>query len=116
MLSARPISRAEADAAGLFVVGPHADKFDDAVFFQNLIDQPMVDVDATGISACQIPDQLFCMRDSVRAPADLSTLRQGADCRSAGEKWRQILFSGKLGAGGWDSMEKSSLILIDLFF
>ena len=38
---------------------PHADHFDHAIFFDDLIDEAVLDVDAPGIGACQIPNQLF---------------------------------------------------------
>ena len=47
-------------------MGPHANDFDDAFFFQDLIHEAMVDVDAAGICARQIADQLFKGRVSLK--------------------------------------------------
>jgi hypothetical protein len=35
-------------------VGPHTQYLDDMLFFENLIDESMLDVDAAGICASQI--------------------------------------------------------------
>src|ERR1017187_2418148 len=37
-----------------FVVGPHAKYLDDMLFFEDLIDKPVLDVDAAGICASQV--------------------------------------------------------------
>ena len=43
-------------------MGPHADHFHGADFFQDLIDQPMLDVDAAGIGTRQIAHKFFIWR------------------------------------------------------
>jgi hypothetical protein len=35
-------------------VGPHAKYLDDMLFFEDLIDKPVLDVDAAGICASQV--------------------------------------------------------------
>jgi len=46
----------------LFVMSPKPDDFDGFYFWQNLINEAMLDVDASGISAGQIAYQLFKRR------------------------------------------------------
>lgn len=41
---------------------PHPDDFDDAFFFVNLVDEPVLDVDAPGICAGEVSDEFFIRR------------------------------------------------------
>ena len=43
-------------------MGPQPDHFDEAVLFQHLIDEAMLEVDPAGIGACQITDQFLVGR------------------------------------------------------
>jgi len=43
----------------LFVMGPHAEYLHDAFVFQNLIDKPVLNIDAAGICAFQIPQEFL---------------------------------------------------------
>ena len=43
----------------LLVVGPHANDLDRMLLVEHLIDKPMLDVDAAGVSTGEIPDELF---------------------------------------------------------
>jgi hypothetical protein len=38
---------------------PHAQHFDDVLFFQHLMNQPVLDIDAAGICALQVPKKFF---------------------------------------------------------
>ena len=44
---------------GSFVMGPHPNDLDDALLFYYLINQPVLYVDSSGVSAAQIADQFF---------------------------------------------------------
>ena len=44
---------------GSFVIAPHPNDLDDALLFYNLIHQPVLYVDSSGVSAAQITDQFF---------------------------------------------------------
>ena len=57
--SARSLARTRGAFDALFAMGPHADDFHGVLVFQNLIDQPMLDVDSTGVGSRQIADELF---------------------------------------------------------
>lgn len=43
----------------LFIMGPHTQDLYDCLFLMHRIDKPMLNVDAAGIEARQIPHQLF---------------------------------------------------------
>ena len=46
----------------LFVMRPHAEDLHDVLLPQNLIDKPMLDVDATGNRALEITNKRFVWR------------------------------------------------------
>lgn len=50
------------EASGSFVVSPHTDDLNCVLGVMDLIHQAMLDVDATGIGARQISDELFVWR------------------------------------------------------
>jgi len=51
---------------GLFVVGPHTKHFDGAVVFVHLVDQPMLNVDAARLGACEVAHQLLAGRGTLK--------------------------------------------------
>lgn len=46
----------------LFIVGPHPDDFDGLDIIQDLVHQPVLDVDPSGICAGKIADEFFVWR------------------------------------------------------
>lgn len=46
----------------LFIMCPHPDDFDDAFFVVNLVDEPVLDIDASGICAGEVADEFFIRR------------------------------------------------------
>ena len=45
-----------------FIMRPHADDFDRVLGFKNLINEPVLDVDPSGVGSGQIADELFIGR------------------------------------------------------
>ena len=52
-------SKTPAQVPSLFIVCPHAYHFDDVAFFKDLIDQAMLNIDATRVSPCQVADEFL---------------------------------------------------------
>jgi hypothetical protein len=52
---------------------PHANNLHDFLFFQDLIDQPMLDIDAARVCAIEIAHQLFKWRRVSQGPARISS-------------------------------------------
>ena len=47
---------------GLLVMGPHAKHLDDALFFDDLIDEAVLNINAAGVCAAQISDEFLKRR------------------------------------------------------
>jgi hypothetical protein len=61
--------------AALFVVRPHSNDLDRSDVFQNLVHESVLDIDASGASASQIPDKSF-VRRGILAWIQLQNLKQ----------------------------------------
>jgi hypothetical protein len=50
------------NAISSLIMRPHAQDFDDSLFFKNLINKPVLDVNTARVGACQITNQFFVRR------------------------------------------------------